>query len=108
MDGGRLQLLCSEDLLAELADVLDRPRIQAFVSPEDALLLRQLYAQEATFFEPGANPKVCRDPQDDYLLALAEAARADYLVTRDEDLLVLGRYHIQKSSILPVSSNSSR
>jgi len=31
-----------------------------------------------------------RDPKDDYLLAQAIAAQADYLVTGDKDLLVLG------------------
>ena len=34
-----------------------------------------------------------RDPKDDYVLAYAETGRADYVVTHDEDLLVLdGRF----------------
>jgi putative PIN family toxin of toxin-antitoxin system len=32
-----------------------------------------------------------RDPKDDYLLAYAQAGQADYLVTGDADLLVLGQ-----------------
>lgn len=91
-DGGRVELICSEELLAELADVLDRPRIRQHVSAADAALFRQLYAQSAVFFEPGPDPRLCRDPRDDYLLALAAATKADYLVTRDEDLLVLVRH----------------
>jgi uncharacterized protein len=35
---------------------------------------------------------VCRDPSDDLVLACAEAAQADCLVTGDEDLLVLGEF----------------
>ena len=35
-------------------------------------------------------PAVTRDPKDDYLLAYALVGRADYLVTGDRDLLVLG------------------
>jgi predicted nucleic acid-binding protein len=35
-------------------------------------------------------PEISRDPQDDYLLALAVVHEADYLVTRDRDLLDLG------------------
>lgn len=36
---------------------------------------------------------ISRDPKDDYLLAYAESGHADYLVTGDEDLLVLdGRF----------------
>jgi len=34
-------------------------------------------------------PALVRDPKDDYLLAHALVARADYLVTGDKDLLVL-------------------
>ena len=35
-------------------------------------------------------PSVTRDRKDDYLLAYAVVGRADYLVTGDRDLLVLG------------------
>lgn len=35
---------------------------------------------------------ICRDPKDDYLLALSKVAKADLLITADEDLLVLGKY----------------
>lgn len=35
---------------------------------------------------------VCRDPQDDAILATAVAARADLLVTGDKDLLVIGSF----------------
>jgi putative PIN family toxin of toxin-antitoxin system len=35
---------------------------------------------------------VCRDPNDDMVLACALAAQATYLVTRDKDLLVLQCY----------------
>jgi len=38
-------------------------------------------------------PRICRDPKDDYLLAYAESGHTDFLVTYDEDLLVLdGRF----------------
>ena len=35
---------------------------------------------------------VCRDPDDDFILSGAFAARADCLITGDDDLLVLGVY----------------
>ena len=34
-------------------------------------------------------PPICRDPHDDYLIALAVVNAADYLVARDRDLLAL-------------------
>ena len=37
--------------------------------------------------------RICRDPKDDMLLACAKAAKADYLVSEDNDLLVIGQHH---------------
>lgn len=85
-------LVCSEELLAELGDVLARPRIKERIPQGAAGLFSLLYAQKAVFLDPGPPPQVCRDPNDDYLLSLAVAGAADYLVTRDEDLLVLTRH----------------
>jgi putative PIN family toxin of toxin-antitoxin system len=38
---------------------------------------------------PSPHSSVCRDPADDYLVALAHAANAEVLVTGDVDLLSL-------------------
>lgn len=38
-------------------------------------------------------PGICRDPDDLPILGLAAAARAECLVSGDEDLLVVKRYH---------------
>jgi putative PIN family toxin of toxin-antitoxin system len=35
---------------------------------------------------------VCRDPKDNFLLALAKDGRADYLITGDADLLSLNAF----------------
>lgn len=36
---------------------------------------------------------VVRDPKDEYLIALSFQENLDYLVTNDQDLLSIGRYH---------------
>ncbi|HPF58578.1 MAG: putative toxin-antitoxin system toxin component, PIN family [Candidatus Competibacteraceae bacterium] len=41
---------------------------------------------------------ICRDPDDDHVLAAALVINADYLVTGDKDLLVLGQH--QKTHIV--------
>jgi putative PIN family toxin of toxin-antitoxin system len=39
---------------------------------------------------------ICRDPDDDKIIAAGLAGRADYLVSGDKDLLVLGKVHEMK------------
>jgi uncharacterized protein len=89
---GALTLLSSPALLAELAEVLERSKFDAILertatSREHELAqLRRL----AEVIEPPALPApVCRDPDDDEVLALAVAARAELIVSGDNDLLVL-------------------
>lgn len=44
---------------------------------------------------------ICRDPNDDFLLALAKTGKADYLLTGDKDLLELK--NIGKTKIITIS-----
>ncbi len=48
----------------------------------------------AEVIEPPALPQpVCRDPDDDEVLALAVAAQADLIISGDNDLLVLQQFN---------------
>ncbi len=87
---GRIELVMSPALLAEMVDVLSRPRIRMRISAEDAQrFLGDVAAQALVFADPDDPPGVCRDPDDDYLVALAAIASADVLVTGDDDLLAV-------------------
>jgi len=57
--------------------------------------------RRAELHQPLQIVAVCRDPSDDYLLALALAGSADALVTRDEDLLTVKKHG--KTEILHVA-----
>src|SRR5271165_4440823 len=90
-----LTLICSPALLAELGEVIRRPKFQAVLSrsrtdPERMLSeLRRL----AEIIDPPPLPApVSRDPDDDAVLALAVAAQADLIVSGDGDLLTLGAH----------------
>ena len=45
---------------------------------------------------PNQKVNICRDKKDNFLLEAALEGKADYLVTGDEDLLILNPFHIQK------------
>jgi uncharacterized protein len=45
--------------------------------------------QRSIAIAPNVEVTVCRDPEDNFILELAETCQADYIVTRDKDLLEL-------------------
>lgn len=90
-----LKLYSSAALLEELADVLTRRSLSkqlAAVGKQAAdVLLDYTLAVQIIEAAPLSAP-VCRDPDDDDVLALALAAQADWIVSGDQDLLVLGHF----------------
>lgn len=91
---GRLTLVASPRLLGELADVLARPKFRRWLTSEESAGflagVELLVTMENDPSLEGRQP-VCRDPDDEYLIALAESAECLYLVSGDQDLLVVER-----------------
>jgi uncharacterized protein len=80
-------VLSSQPLLDELADVLERKFRQRAVDVQSA---RRLFAETFTLVEPSVlDIPICRDPDDDVVLATALAGACDAIVTGDQDLLIL-------------------
>ena len=78
---------------AALLDELDETIKAKFrITPAVATFLK-LFRKEIRLVEPMLLPKqVCRDADDDLVLGTAVAAKADLIVTGDQDLLVLRAY----------------
>ncbi len=86
----RIELVVSATLLDELKDVLTRSRFRRWVSAEVAAEFITGLAQDALLIDDAASQQlVLADPDDDYLVALARAAAADYLISGDRHLLAL-------------------
>jgi putative PIN family toxin of toxin-antitoxin system len=89
---GAFEIVVSPKLLAELQRTLAYPHLAARVSADDAQELAELLRRAATVADDPdgtAGLPASRDPDDDYLIALAAAADA-MLVSGDRDLLSLG------------------
>lgn len=82
-------LLVSEETVAELLDVLSRPKFAKYIDATDASAIAQAIAGIAEIVPVTATVAVCRDPDDNKFLALALAGRAHVIVTGDDDLLAL-------------------
>jgi hypothetical protein len=86
----RFELVISLAVLDELRDVLLRPSLRRWVTAEEAVEYVNGLEDDADLVpDPAKVPAISRDPKDDYLLALARSAGADYIVSGDQDLTSL-------------------
>jgi putative PIN family toxin of toxin-antitoxin system len=90
---GRFDLLTSVEQLDELMRVTRYPRIRERLSPALAGRLINELRDIATVIDRLPVVTALADQADNYLLAMAVAGSADFLVTDDKrDLLALGLY----------------
>lgn len=100
----RYRLVYSSETRAEILNVVNRPKTRKkfqALTDESISLLNNRYQMGLLVTLDYPIPAVSRDPKDDIFLATALAGSADYLVTQDQDLLVLGRYHDTQITDLP-------
>lgn len=84
---GGFDLIVSPMLLSEFTRAMGYPRIRERVSEAEATRLIESFSLAAVRLDdPTEQPRVSRDPHDDYLFALARAS-ADVLVSGDKDVL---------------------
>ena len=85
---GDISAVTSLSQLAEILDVLNRPRlIRRFrYSRQEIETFVRLIAARASVIEISGDLKICRDPDDDEILEAAVRGKSQYLVTRDDDL----------------------
>jgi uncharacterized protein len=102
----RFTLVACDALIAEVRDVAGRPFFWVRLRASAAELLAA-GLRDFSFFcrdlpvGPVA-PEFTLDPKDRYLLALAEASQADFLVTGDKDLVSL-KHHKSTRIITPAA-----
>ncbi len=84
-------LVTSEEQLEEFRRVTRYPRVRQYIEPAAAGTLHNELRRLAVLLPELPVIEVCRDPWDDFLLAMAQAGKADFLVTGDKrDLLSMG------------------
>jgi uncharacterized protein len=92
-EDGKFTLLTCREHLDERRVTLEKPRIAELIKPYKAGRLVNQIRELADAVGPLPRVERSRDPEDDFLLALSEAGKADYLVTGDKsDLLALKRH----------------
>ncbi|WP_460670405.1 putative toxin-antitoxin system toxin component, PIN family [Larkinella ripae] len=87
-----LQVYYSSERIAEFDAVINRPKFTKFVNPRHVNRFKSIAFQFLKQTAIGVVPTIVRDADDNYLLGICAGCQADFLITGDQDLLVLGRY----------------
>lgn len=91
---GSYELVVSPPVIQEILEVLHRPELTSrfrSLAGLDSVRIFQILEQ-AEVVDIGDVRPVSRDPKDDKFLATAHAGQAEYLISEDHDLLVLGTH----------------
>ncbi|HEY6975465.1 MAG TPA: putative toxin-antitoxin system toxin component, PIN family [Chitinophagaceae bacterium] len=88
----RMRICFSEELKNEIISSLAYVRTFKRINPVNLELFNNYITYSAKIFTSKSVVVNCRDAKDNFLLALARDAKADFLITRDEDLLVLNQF----------------
>jgi len=91
-DIGIRTLLFSLPTLAELEEVLWRNKFDRYISHEERKRFLTSLILHSTPIETNETISECRDPKDNKFLELAVCGKADFIISGDEDLLVLNPF----------------
>jgi hypothetical protein len=88
----RIKLITTVQQIEELTVVTSRPKLKKYFDQDKVTELIALLTivSENVFIRNIES--LCRDPKDDFLLALSKAGKADFLITGDKDLLSIKVY----------------
>ena len=73
----KIILVFSDELFEEFLRVINRPKLKKFFTSRDVNNLLGLIGNYSNFIQVKSKVQICRDPNDDFLLALAKDSDAD-------------------------------
>jgi hypothetical protein len=95
------KLLFSIELTQEIETTITKPKLKKYFQGNALDEMLTVFEPFIDFIKIKSKVKLCRDPKDDFLLALAKDGKADYLLTGDNDLLIIGKF--EQTTILTIT-----
>ncbi|MBL7794541.1 MAG: putative toxin-antitoxin system toxin component, PIN family [Saprospiraceae bacterium] len=96
-----IEIYSCEELAQEIFKTLDDANLQKYIQPSVKEEFIRLYPSVVNTIVVQSKVTACRDPKDNFLLALSKDAKALYLITGDKDLLSLNKFG--KTAIVTMS-----
>ena len=98
IQNGEIMLIFSRELVDEFLTVANRPKFRKYFTENNVTNLLRLFDKYGKLIEVSSHIEQCRDYKDNFLLSLAVDSKADYLITGDDDLLLIKK--IKKTKII--------
>ncbi len=98
------KLLFSSELIDEIGTTIQKPKLRKYFGTNALDEMLDVFDDYIEFIEVKSEIAICRDHRDNFLLALAKDGKADFLLTGDQDLLVLNPF--KKTKIISFSDFS--
>jgi len=95
------RILFSSELVEELKVTITKPKLKKYFSDNALEEMLTVFDPYIDFITVKSTVSICRDPNDNFLLAIAKDGKANYLLTGDNDLLDIGKY--VKTIIIKIS-----
>ena len=100
----RFTILCSAELLAGYRLVLNYPEIASLIYPELLRAFQSHLIHDLELIDLPQIPALCRDPEDDKVIATALYGHADFLLTEDQDLQTATLVELFKQTGLQITT----
>ncbi len=94
-------ILYSEEILLEINQVLNRKKFDKYLTIEERQNFILKLLEKAELVQIKEKITICRDSKDNKFLELAVSGKADFIITGDNDLLVL--YPFRNIEIITVN-----
>jgi putative PIN family toxin of toxin-antitoxin system len=101
LNSDKYLVVFSDELFNEFLEVVHREKFARYFNDLNIKILVEIINEKALFVKVFSIVNVCRDVKDNFLLSLAIDGDVDYLITGDNDLLILKHY--KKTSILTIN-----
>lgn len=90
LDTGKI--LISQEIIEELIKVLSRKKLNKYLLEEERIRFLADFLKDTEIVKITQNFDVCRDKKDNKFIDLAVCGKAQYIITGDEDLLILNPF----------------
>ncbi len=99
---GKARLLFSKELIREIESTITKPKLKKYFRTNALEEMLLAFEPFIDLIDVQSIVTTCRDPKDNFLLALAKDSKADYLLTGDNDLLDIKNF--AKTKIITINN----